>query len=399
MKKLIVFFTLLFMCNAHAQPVGQLKAGQVWGNPGSSQAISIPTLIGPLIDQAYSCTAQGSIIYRGGTFWTCLGPGTSGLPLVSQGVSANLHYAALANAALVNSSLTVGSTNIALGATATTLAGLTLTTPTINNGALSGTFSGTHTYSGVPTYTGLSSGTCSVGLALNSSNVLVTDACPGASASIQVGSTTVTSGTSGGVLTNTAGSLGNTTAGTLGQALVSSGGTSPPTFQSGAWVLLNTLTASNSASLSDTTHVTSSYNEYLLVFENVQPATNNITCEIQLHIGGSFQATNYQNSTIGGNSSTPFSQANTTYIGCSPNASTANSGMGISGTALLFNPSSSAVIKSVTGDFVLSSSVAGTVSTMLTGGMWNGTSPVDGFQVIMSSGNIASGTVKLYGRL
>lgn len=37
----------------------------------------------------------------------------------------------LANAALTNSSITVGSTSISLGATATTLAGLTLTTPTI----------------------------------------------------------------------------------------------------------------------------------------------------------------------------------------------------------------------------------------------------------------------------
>lgn len=38
----------------------------------------------------------------------------------------------IANASLVNSSVTIGSTNVALGATAATIAGLTLTTPTIN---------------------------------------------------------------------------------------------------------------------------------------------------------------------------------------------------------------------------------------------------------------------------
>lgn len=42
--------------------------------------------------------------------------------------------ASVANADLTNSSLTIGSTNVALGATAATVAGLTLTAPTINGG-------------------------------------------------------------------------------------------------------------------------------------------------------------------------------------------------------------------------------------------------------------------------
>lgn len=52
------------------------------------------------------------------------------------------------NVVLVNSSITVGSTSIPLGGTAATLAGLTLTAPTINGAALSGTISGTPALSG-----------------------------------------------------------------------------------------------------------------------------------------------------------------------------------------------------------------------------------------------------------
>ena len=47
---------------------------------------------------------------------------------------------------------TIGSTSIGSGATVTTIAGLTLTTPTINGATLSGTLSGNHTISGVATF-------------------------------------------------------------------------------------------------------------------------------------------------------------------------------------------------------------------------------------------------------
>lgn len=55
------------------------------------------------------------------------------------------------------------------------------------------TFSGNITLSGVPVLSGLSSGTCVNGLALNSSNQAVKVSCPGASSSVQVTSTSVTS--------------------------------------------------------------------------------------------------------------------------------------------------------------------------------------------------------------
>lgn len=56
--------------------------------------------------------------------------------------------------------------------------------------------------------TGLASGTCSSGLALDSGNNAILVSCPGAASAIQVGVTTVTSGSSGNILYNNAGVLG-----------------------------------------------------------------------------------------------------------------------------------------------------------------------------------------------
>jgi hypothetical protein len=54
---------------------------------------------------------------------------------------------------IANTTLVLGSTTLTLGTTATTtIAGLTLTTPTINGATLSGTLSGAHTISGVATF-------------------------------------------------------------------------------------------------------------------------------------------------------------------------------------------------------------------------------------------------------
>src|SRR6185436_15817519 len=83
---------LLLPLAATAQGVGQLGSGQVWGNSTASRAPAAPTTITGIIDRAISST-QGAILTRNATAWVGLAPGTSGLPLVSQGAAANLAYA------------------------------------------------------------------------------------------------------------------------------------------------------------------------------------------------------------------------------------------------------------------------------------------------------------------
>lgn len=192
------------------------------------------------------------------------------------------------------------------------------------------------------------------------------------------------------------GAQANTGAGTTGQCMGSGGGSADPSYASGCWRLLNTLTASASSSLSDTTNITSTYNDYLLVFENLLPTNTNTTCEIQVHSGGTFKSTTYLASNNFGTIA-PFTSA--TFIPCSQSANVPNTGPGISGSVMAFNPSSSAQATIWSGQLVYITSAA---QINQVGGIWNSAAATDGFQIIPVGGaspTWASGTVKLYGRL
>lgn len=99
----------------------QLTSGTVTSVSGTTNRITVATgTTTPVIDISASYVGQSSI--------TTLGTITTGV----------WNGTAIANANLANSSLTIGSTNIALGATSTTLAGLSSITSTSFVGALTG---------------------------------------------------------------------------------------------------------------------------------------------------------------------------------------------------------------------------------------------------------------------
>lgn len=103
---------------------------------------------------------SGTITVPGATD-TLVGKATTDT-LTNKSISGSTNtLSAIANGSLTNSSVTIGSTSVSLGATAATIAGLTLTSPTINAGALSGTFSGSHTLSGVVTVSNTTNATSS----------------------------------------------------------------------------------------------------------------------------------------------------------------------------------------------------------------------------------------------
>src|SRR5271168_1685520 len=114
--------------------------------------------------------------------------------------------------------------------------------------------------------------------------------------------------------------------------------------------LLNTLTASGSASLSDTTSLTGSYSNYEIVFENIIPATNGVSLELQFQVSGTFQTSGYVTMIAGGTSSAGFvSSVPTTYIPLSISTNAYNAAPGTSGRLRIYNPSASAIIQ-VSGD-------------------------------------------------
>ena len=293
------------------------------------------------------------------------------------------------------------------------------------------------------TLSGLSSGTCASGIGINASNQAITVSCPGAASSIQVGTTTVLSGTTNQILYNNGGTLGNETiasiltagtgiavtgttnatialggtatthtlpvwegsgqnfgnvaTGTLGQFLSAQGSSTDPSMSSGPWTLLATLTASGSGTLSDTTHITSSYADYKLVFSNLVAATTGSSCELQVHSGGAFQATGYIENAFTQSANTVVGITNVTtfFPLCNLTSQTTNA-PGMSGEVIIFNPSSSAV-HPITGFIQYNGS--GVTFPWTISGYWNSAAVIDGFEFTYSAGNISTGTIKIYGRL
>lgn len=219
----------------------------------------------------------------------------------------------------------------------------------------------------------------------------------GSSAStVTVASTAIASGTSEGVLFNSGGVLGNTAAGNVGQHLTSNGSGSAPTYNDGGWTLLNTLTASNSASLQDTTSISASYSEYEIVLEQVLPATNLTTLEMQFRIGGSFQTANYVSSDSYANGTTNGTEVLTSGVMLSRLNATANAGSGVSGRWLLSNPGQTLTCKNLYGE---SLQITTPAVIAITGGCYNGGSgAITGLSLMAVSGNLTSGVMKIYGR-
>lgn len=192
----------------------------------------------------------------------------------------------------------------------------------------------------------------------------------------------------------------NTGTGTLGQALVSQGSGADPAWKSGGRVLLNTLTASGSTSLDDTTSLTSSYKEYEVVFENLVPATNAVGMAIQSYISAVFQSSGYRGglATVDSAGATAAAGSFTAYVPISAGgiSSTASNG-GVSGMVRIFDPSNTVGTKHWQGMSSYDNGVGGVLGHFF-GGVIS-TAAVTGFRVSAVTGNITSGVVKVYGIL
>lgn len=189
---------------------------------------------------------------------------------------------------------------------------------------------------------------------------------------------------------------------TLGTGLSFVGSVLTNTGQA-TYVLLNTLTASNSATLSDITSLTATYSTYKIVFQNIIPVTDNTSFELQVHSGGTFQSTSYAAQTSGAEGGGSFtSNTTSTYIPVSYSAASAqkNAAPGLSGEINVYAPSITTAPKIWNGTIIGIISGTTTSYAVQVGGWWNGgNGAVDGFQVLFNTGNISSGVIKIYGIL
>ena len=187
--------------------------------------------------------------------------------------------------------------------------------------------------------------------------------------------------------------------------------TTPGTLAQGKMTLISSQTASGSASISFTSGIDSTYPIYQFEFINLHPSIN----ERQLYMGGSvnsgssYEATAKTSTcfrayhTEGGSSGTlayytAGDLANSTdaqYL--SVEASNEND-HGVSGTFTLFNPSSTTFVK----HFISSSNsvyndTSDTTMNFYVAGYFNTTNSINAIRFRFSTGNIDSGTIKLYG--
>jgi hypothetical protein len=161
------------------------------------------------------------------------------------------------------------------------------------------------------------------------------------------------------------------------------------TYTEQGMVLLSVSNISNVATLSDGGVINSTYDDYEIVLENVVPATNAAVLQLQIHSGGTYQATSYKNTSA---LTTAFDVCNNTTVDNT-------AGIGVSAAIRLYNVNNA---NSVSVNKLLRTS--GTLVTSaapaqcLGQGWWNGgTGVVDGFQLQESSGNLSTGTMKVYG--
>lgn len=212
--------------------------------------------------------------------------------------------------------------------------------------------------------------------------------------------------------------LAATATGTSGYALTSNGGVSAPTYQalsssSGAWNLIQTQTASNSASLLFSSGISSTYYNYAIILNNVLPASASQQLQMQFSTNGgsSYESTYYYNYFYypqnAGNSgpfgtgntsagSIPLSLPNATYNG----DSTVTPQIAISGTVFLFSLTNNAsnVFPGCVGDVCHSVTSGNPIYWVtVTGQCPTASISINAINFFFGSGNIYSGSISLYG--
>ena len=214
--------------------------------------------------------------------------------------------------------------------------------------------------------------------------------------------------TAGGVVYGNGSAHAITSAGSSGQVLTSAGSSAPiwSTPSAGAMTLLNTLTASSSATLSDTTNLTSTYDLYMFEFQNIAPATDSQPFYIRVSTdgGSSYLTSGYIANSSNLGSSYGF-DSNTSAINIGGATSLTDNivnaaAYGLSGISYLIVPSSTTVRKYVwgSGAYYGYNAVGGTTLNQYEhAGMYNSNTAINAIQFLFASGNILSGKIRIYG--
>ena len=181
----------------------------------------------------------------------------------------------------------------------------------------------------------------------------------------------------------------------------------PAAIPTGKLKLISSQTASNSASISFTSGLTSTYKAYKFVFSNIHPATDNVGFQFNLSTdsGSNYNVTktttNFYafhdeadtNTGLSYRSDQDLAQG-TGFLNLAIPIGNDNDQQ-CSGTLTIFNPASTTYVK----HFISINTMSGSdndVHNSYIAGYANTTSAVNAIQFKMASGNIDAGTIYLY---
>ena len=176
----------------------------------------------------------------------------------------------------------------------------------------------------------------------------------------------------------------------------------------GSLVLISTSTASNSANLSITSGIDSTYKEYIFKFHNIHPVTDGADFTMNFSVDGgsnynvtktstifqSYQGEGGENPTLNYDDSRDLAQS-TAYQVIMQDPGNENDESG-SGTLHLFDPSNTTFVKHFISDIHEHQGSNYAVRKFLAG-YANTTSAINAVDFKFASGNIDSGVIKLYG--
>ncbi len=168
----------------------------------------------------------------------------------------------------------------------------------------------------------------------------------------------------------------------------------------GGMVLLNTLSPNGVASTNDTTSFSATYRNYMITFEAVTPATNTTVFQMQVATTGSaFISANYTSAVA--SVATGLSNGTTSNYALSLNNSTGavgTSAYGLNGSIILYGAPSSVNKKFITGLVIYQAANGTSFQNLSAYGTYDATtSPITGVNFLFSSGNIATGIIKIFG--
>ncbi|NBP57798.1 hypothetical protein EBU71_14930 [bacterium] len=177
-------------------------------------------------------------------------------------------------------------------------------------------------------------------------------------------------------------------------------------FGVGNMILISSQTASNSASISFTTGINSTYKEYQFYFIDIHPRTDIVNFTFQLSTNsGSTYATTITSTTFNAIQDEAGTTTELAYNGYGLAQSTSfqsltrdvgsDADQNLGGSMSLFNPSSTTYVKHFIANVNLANRADYTVN-MYTAGYGNTTSAINAIRFQMSSGNF-DGTIAMFG--